>query len=64
MNSRRLMASPAPRAYIGCKKISQIQIENCAVRDIHASLRHVRFGSKADIRACPRDVRFTPESGH
>src|SRR6516225_3270225 len=21
---------------------------------------HVRFGSKADISACPRDVRFTP----
>src|SRR5262249_37312681 len=25
---------------------------------------HVRFGSKADIGACPRHVRFTPESGH
>jgi hypothetical protein len=25
---------------------------------------NVRFGSKADIRACPRHVRFTPESGH
>ena len=25
---------------------------------------NVRFGSKADISACPRDVRFTPESGH
>ena len=24
----------------------------------------VRFGSKADIRTCARDVRFTPESGH
>jgi len=24
----------------------------------------VRFGSKADIEACIRDVRFTPESGH
>ena len=24
----------------------------------------VRFGSKADIRACSGDVRFTPESGH
>src|SRR5262249_874747 len=24
----------------------------------------VCFGSKADIGACPRDVRFTPESGH
>src|SRR5262245_45361774 len=26
--------------------------------------RDVRFGSKADIRACSGDVRFTPESGH
>src|SRR5262249_12866569 len=25
---------------------------------------YVRFGSKADIGACRRDVRFTPKSGH
>ena len=25
---------------------------------------NVRFGSKADIKACPRDVRFAPESRH
>ena len=25
---------------------------------------NVRFGSKADIGARPRDVRFTPKSGH
>jgi hypothetical protein len=25
---------------------------------------YVRFGSKADIEAPRRDVRFTPESGH
>ena len=25
---------------------------------------NVRFGSKADIEACPRNVRFTPKSGH
>jgi len=24
----------------------------------------VRFGSKADISQSPRDVRFTPKSGH
>jgi len=24
----------------------------------------VRFGSKADIEAPPRDVRFSPKSGH
>jgi hypothetical protein len=27
-------------------------------------LTNVRFGSLADIGVCPRDVRFTPESGH
>jgi len=26
--------------------------------------RNVRYGSKADISACPRHVCFTPESGH
>ena len=25
---------------------------------------NVRFGSKADMEASPRDVRFTPKSGH
>jgi hypothetical protein len=25
---------------------------------------HVRFGSKADIRAATSHVRFTPDSGH
>jgi hypothetical protein len=25
---------------------------------------YIRFGSKADIKACLRDVRFTPQSGH
>jgi hypothetical protein len=25
---------------------------------------NVRFGSKADIEACLRNVRFTPKSGH
>ena len=28
------------------------------------TVRHVRFGSSADIGVCPHDVRFTPESGH
>jgi len=31
---------------------------------IEARAPHFRFGSKADISSCPRDVRFTPESGH
>ena len=28
------------------------------------STPNVRFGSKADIAVSPRDVRFTPDSGH
>jgi hypothetical protein len=27
-------------------------------------LPNVRFGSKADISECPRNVRYSPESGH
>jgi hypothetical protein len=30
----------------------------------HLSAANLRFGSKADISACPRHVRFTPKSGH
>ena len=29
-----------------------------------AECTNVRFGSKADIRVCFGDVRFTPKSGH
>jgi hypothetical protein len=29
-----------------------------------ASRLNVCFGSKGDIEACPRDVRFTPNSRH
>jgi len=29
-----------------------------------ATHAHVRFGSKADIRPCIKNVRFTPKSGH
>jgi hypothetical protein len=36
--------------------------ETAALRDFDPA--YARLGSKADIRACPRDVRFTPESGH
>src|SRR5215472_4409397 len=34
------------------------------VEGSYAGPYQVRFGSKADISACPCDVRFTPESGH
>ena len=32
--------------------------------DIRVRGDDVRFGSKADIWTCAKDVRFTPESGH
>src|SRR5207344_1252942 len=34
------------------------------ISDLNWRRTHVRFGSKADIAACPSDGRFTPESGH
>jgi hypothetical protein len=39
------------------------------MRTVHGAsqqiwITDVRFGSKADINACLRDVRFTPKSGH
>jgi hypothetical protein len=37
--------------------------EHCGGSKI-AVIANVRFGSKADIRACPFNVRFTPKSGH
>src|SRR5262249_35346959 len=46
------------------KRISHFWLENCAVRYIPTSRRHVRFGSKADILHRLGDVRFTPKSGH
>jgi DNA-directed RNA polymerase subunit RPC12/RpoP len=35
--------------------------ETAALRNLDPAF--VRFGSKADTSTCPRDVRFTPESG-
>jgi hypothetical protein len=32
--------------------------------NVSVGCRNVRFGSLADIAACPSDVCFTPESGH
>ena len=34
------------------------------IRSGSVTLSYVRFESKADMAACQRDVRFTPESGH
>ena len=64
MNSRRLMASPAPRTKSGSK---DYHIFGPGIVPFVAPKRdrnHVRFGSKADIAAPPTNVRFTPKSGH
>ena len=49
-------------------KISSLITCNFCVSGRCASQRNgaadLRFGSKADIGACPRHVRFTPKSGH
>ena len=63
MNSRRLMASPAPTTTSGVKTISHLDQKLCS--SLHPKgAAHVRFGSLADIEARPRDVRFTSKSGH
>src|SRR6516164_8532762 len=71
LNSRSLMASPAPRTTSGMKRISHFQIENCAVRYAQAdrpmsalgqkqTLGHLKPMSalppKADIGTQSRDV--------
>jgi hypothetical protein len=65
MNSRRLMASPAPRDYVGCyEKDITFLIGICAVRNSQARRLHVRLGSKADVEVSQSNVCFTPNSGH
>jgi hypothetical protein len=46
-------------------KLPQLELVGCALwqKKFWGSV-NVRFGSDADIAARPRDVRFTPESGH
>src|SRR5215469_10396679 len=76
LNSRSLMASPAPRTTSGYERISHFQIENCAVRYAKAdrpmsalgqkqTSQHVPAMSalppKADIGTQPLNVRFVPE---
>src|SRR6516162_11007374 len=51
INSRRLMLP----ARLGTTRLSV---------KLARGFANVRFGSEADIEACPFDVRFTPESGH
>jgi len=43
--------------------VMELKREGAGVRDRQTS-SDVRFGSKADIGARLRHVRFTPESGH
>src|SRR6516162_4604962 len=64
MNSRRLMASPAPRTKSGSKDYHIFGPRIVPFVAPKRDRNHVRFGSKADIEARPRHVRFTSESGH
>src|SRR5262249_52056016 len=60
MNSRSLMASPAPRTTSGMKRKYHI-LDRELCRSLHLSRQpHVRFGSKADIQRSLTNVRFTP----
>ena len=64
MKSRRRIASPQDYS-------SELQqgfgINGMGQRDLFAARQfpaaHVRYGSKADIRLSPINVRFTPKSG-
>src|SRR6516225_3628490 len=58
MKSRRRIASPQDsKRGIVAGQTGRLEVVTSAVGN-------VRFGSKADISACPRHVRFTPKSGH
>jgi len=58
MKSRRRIATPqGSKRGIVAGQTGRLEV-------VKTALRNVRFGSKADIEACPRNVRFTPESGH
>ena len=48
----RLLQQPQPQAEVKVRCVRGATIPN------------VRYGSKADIGQCARDVRFTPKSGH
>jgi hypothetical protein len=52
----------APAINVGRDGVAPPDVTYQRVRRIFR--RNVRFGSKADISACPINVRFTPESGH
>jgi len=71
MKSRRRIASPKGQDHADCDCVQLQQgfaTGEMGVNDQFALqtswISHVRFGSKADIGRCPRDVRFTPKSGH
>jgi hypothetical protein len=58
MKSRRRIASPQGSAQgIVAAQTARLEVDKTA-------LGNVRFGSKADIKLPPIDVRFNPKSGH
>jgi hypothetical protein len=64
MNSRRLMASPAPRTTSGMKNNITFWIRNCAVRYTPCPLRVIsgHRGTSARRPFYPRKWTFTPQA--
>src|SRR5215472_11362946 len=62
MNSRRLTGF-TPSAENHLKSNTLFDRAPCTALQQNGAA-HVRFGSKADIRRCLSDVRFTPKSRH
>jgi hypothetical protein len=66
----RVVALPSPRPdYANSTRLQQgFAFSGMGFEDQFAGQQSlaadVCFGSKADIRACSGDVRFTPKSGH
>src|SRR6516165_2111495 len=64
MNSRRLMGfTPLAENHLR-KSLIRSSSESYAPHRSKKSCTDVRYGSKADISACPINVCFTPKSGH
>src|SRR5262249_46412594 len=64
MNSRRLMASPAPRTKSGIKRLSHFWIENCAVRRTQAGPQPCPLWVKSGHFAKGGRLSATGESHH
>src|SRR5262249_28059841 len=61
MNSRRLMASPAPRTKSGIKRLSHFWIENCAVRRTQAGPQPCPLWVKSGHRSLSNQSPLYPQ---